>query len=79
MPVSGESIELDKVHLVADGDKVTVGNPLISGAKVIADVVGDGRQDKIIVFKYKPKKRIRTTTGHRQWYTELEIDKIVAK
>ena len=77
MSVSSESIELDRVHLIADGDKVTVGKPLVAGAKVIADVLGDGRKEKIIVFKYKPKTRYRRKKGHRQHYTKLSIKDIV--
>jgi len=63
--------------LVADGDKVTLGRPTIVGAKVIADVVGDGKRDKVIVFKYKPKVRYRIKKGHRQPYTRLAIKEIV--
>ena len=63
--------------MVADGDKVTLGRPTIVGAKVIADVVGDGKRDKVIVFKYKPKVRYRIKKGHRQPYTRLEIKEIV--
>ena len=77
LAVEGDSIELDRVHLVADGDKVTLGNPTIAGAKVIADVVGEGKRDKVIVFKYKPKVRYRRKKGHRQPYTRLAIREIV--
>ena len=73
----GNAIELDKVLLIADGDKVTVGTPTIDGAKVIATPQGEGRGKKIIVFKYKPKVRYRKKQGHRQFYTRLTIDKIV--
>ncbi len=73
----GNTIELDKVLFIADGDKVTVGTPTIDGAKVIATSQGDGKGKKIIVFKYKPKVRYRKKTGHRQLYTRLAIDKIV--
>jgi len=73
----GNTIDLDKVLLIANGDKVTVGTPTIEGAKVIATSQGDGRSKKIIVFKYKPKVRYRKKTGHRQLYTRLIIDKIV--
>ncbi|RLC60669.1 MAG: 50S ribosomal protein L21 [Chloroflexi bacterium] len=73
----GSTIELDKVLLIADGDKVTVGTPTIDGAKVIATSQGNGKGKKIIVFKYKPKVRYRKKTGHRQLYTRLVIDKIV--
>ena len=77
LSVDGDTVELDRVHLVADGDKVTLGRPTIVGAKVIADVVGDGKRDKVIVFKYKPKVRYRIKKGHRQPYTRLEIKEIV--
>jgi len=72
----GKKVELDKVLLIADGDKVTVGTPTVDGAKVVATSQGDGKGDKIIVFKYKPKVRYRKKTGHRQLYTRLIIDKI---
>lgn len=77
LSVDGDTVELDKVYLVADGDKVTLGRPTIVGAKVIADVVGDGKRDKVIVFKYKPKVRYRVKKGHRQPYTRLAIKEIV--
>ena len=73
----GNSIELDRVLLIADDDKVTVGTPVVDGAKVIATSQGEGKGKKIIVFKYKPKVRYRKKTGHRQLYTRLTIDKIV--
>jgi len=73
----GNTVELDKVLLIADGDKVTVGTPIIDGAKVIATSKGEGKAKKIIVLKYKPKVRYRKKTGHRQFYTKLAIDKIV--
>ena len=73
----GNTVELDKVLLLADEKKVTVGMPTVSGAKVVATSKGDGRAKKIIVFKYKPKTRYSIKTGHRQNYTRLTIDKIV--
>ena len=73
----GNSVELDRVLLIADGDKVTVGTPTVEGAKVVATAQGEGKARKIIVFKYKPKVRYRKKTGHRQFYTRLAIDKIV--
>ena len=68
---------MDKVYLVADGDNVTVGQPTIEGAKVIADVVEEGKKRKVLVFKYKPKVRYRRKKGHRQPYTRLVIKEIV--
>ena len=56
---------------------MTVGTPVIDGAKVVATSQGEGKGSKIIVFKYKPKTRYRKKTGHRQLYTRLAIDKIV--
>jgi large subunit ribosomal protein L21 len=73
----GRTVELDRVLLVADGDKVRVGTPTVDGAKVVATSQGEGKGKKIIVFKYKPKVRYRRKTGHRQLYTRLVIDKIV--
>jgi large subunit ribosomal protein L21 len=68
---------LDRVHLVADGDKLVVGKPTVEGARVIADVVKEGKRDKVIVFKYKAKTRYSKKTGHRQPYTRLSIKEIV--
>ena len=73
----GGTIELDRVLLIADGDKVTVGKPVIDGARVLATVKQNGRGKKIIVFKYKPKVRYRRKSGHRQLYTSLSIDNIL--
>jgi len=68
---------LDRVLLIADGDNVTVGKPVIDGARVLAKVKQNGRGDKIIVFKYKSKVRYRRKNGHRQLFTSLSIDKIL--
>ena len=73
----GDTVDLDRVLLIADGDKVTVGTPTVEGAKVVATSQGEGKGKKIIVFKYKPKVRYRKKTGHRQLYTRLAIDRIV--
>ena len=73
----GDTVELDRVLLIGDGDRVTVGTPTVDGAKVVATSKGEGKGDKVIVFKYKPKVRYRKKTGHRQRYTRLVIDKIV--
>lgn len=73
----GSAIELDQVLLVADGERVRVGTPTVEGAKVIAEVLGEGKGKKVIVFKYKPKIRYRRMKGHRQLYTRLAIKEIV--
>ena len=73
----GQDIELSKVLLIADGKDTVVGNPTIDGAKVIATCLGEGKGDKVIVFKYKPKVRYRRKKGHRQLYARLEIKEII--
>lgn len=73
----GNTVELDRVLLIANGDNVTIGTPTIERAKVIATSQGEGKAKKIIVFKYKPKVRYRKKTGHRQFYTRLSIDEII--
>ncbi len=75
--IDGDTVELEKVLLVADDGKVTVGTPTVDGAKVLATSQGEGKGKKVIVFKYKPKVRYRKKTGHRQFYTRLLIDKII--
>ena len=71
------SVVFDEVLLTADGDKVDVGMPHVAGAKVAAKATGEGRSKKVIIFKYRPKARHRRKKGHRQPYTEVEIQKIV--
>ena len=72
----GKTTTFDKVLLVSDGDKVTVGTDTVKGAKVKATVVGHGKAKKVVVFKYKPKKNERKIRGHRQPYTKIQIEKI---
>ncbi len=78
MSVEGDTVELERVYLVSDGDNVSVGKPTVEGAKVIANVVDEGKGKKVLVFKYKPKVRYRRKKGHRQPYTRLAIKEIVA-
>ncbi|MEK7281854.1 MAG: 50S ribosomal protein L21 [Chloroflexota bacterium] len=73
----GDSVELEQVLLVAEGDRVVTGSPFVEGAKVIAKSLGEEKGKKIIVFKYKPKVRYSKKTGHRQVYTKLAIENIV--
>ncbi len=75
----GDQVDLERVLLVADDDHITVGAPLVAGAKVQASVLGMVKGPKVIVFRYKPKKRIRVKTGHRQKYTQLKIEAIVVE
>jgi len=66
----------DKVLLVFDGKKTTLGKPLIKGASVEAKLVKTGRNRKVIVFRYHSKTRYRKKKGHRQYFTEVVISKI---
>ena len=75
----GDSIDLERVLLIGDDDKVTVGAPVVEGAKVVATSQGEGKSKKVVVFKYKPKVRYRKKTGHRQFYTRLVIDRIIGE
>ena len=68
----GDEVKLDVLMLV-DGDKVTNGNPLVKNAEVIAEVLEHGKEDKVVVFKYKAKKNYRRKQGHRQPFTALKI------
>jgi len=72
----GETIDLERVLLVADEDQVTVGTPLIKGTKVTATVLAQIKSPKVVVFRYLPKKRMRVKRGHRQQYTRLRIESI---
>lgn len=69
----GESVNLDQVLMVGEGDKVTVGAPLVSGASVSAKVLTHGRGKKIEIVKFRRRKHYRRQMGHRQNFTELEI------
>ena len=73
----GDKVELEKVLLIAEDDKVTIGTPTIEGAKVTATSKGLAKGKKIIVFKFKAKDHFSKKTGHRQKYTRLTIDSIV--
>jgi len=75
----GQSVVLDSVLLLVDGEQVAVGTPVVSGAKVNATVAGVIKGPKIYVFHYGQKKRIRTRVGHRQHYTRLTVDSIVTE
>lgn len=72
----GDILTLDEVLLVADGDAVSVGQPTVSGASITAKITGQYRGTKILVFRYRPKKRIRVRRGHRQSLTRLQIEAI---
>lgn len=71
----GAAVVFDRVVL-AGGEVVVVGTPLIPGAKVTGSVLRQGKGKKILVFRYKPKKRVRKLVGHRQRFAEVKIEKI---
>lgn len=71
-----EKVVLDKVLFIG-GEKPKVGSPYVEGAKIQAEVVGSGREDKVLVYKKKRRTKYRRTRGHRQDFTELRIEKIV--
>ena len=74
----GETVELKDVLLLADGDDVSVGAPVVEGARVLGTIAEQGRSDKIIVFRYKAKTRSRKKTGHRQHFTRIVVEDILA-
>ena len=74
----GSEVGLDQVLMVADGETLHVGRPLVEGAKVAATVVSHGRHDKVRIFKMRRRKHYQKHQGHRQNYTEIRIDGISA-
>jgi large subunit ribosomal protein L21 len=74
----GKEITFDEVLLVDTGKDLTIGEPLVKNAKVLGKVLKQDKHEKVVIFKYKPKKRYHLKKGHRQPYTEVEILKIEA-
>ena len=72
----GATFVFDQVLLTAEGDKVTVGTPTVSGATVTAKILRNARDRKKLIFKYSSKARFRKRKGHRQEFTEVEIQKV---
>ncbi len=72
----GSSVTFDRIVLAANGDDVTIGTPVVSGATVTGTVLRQAKDKKILVFRYKSKKRVRKLNGHRQRFAEVRIDKI---
>jgi large subunit ribosomal protein L21 len=73
----GDEVLLEQVLLVADGDVIQVGQPVVAGARVVSEILRQGKAKKIIVFKKKRRKKYRRKQGHRQLFTALEIKDIV--
>ena len=73
---SGAKLSFDDILLISNSDSTQVGKPNVSGAKVTATILNHGRERKILVYKKKRRKGYQRENGHRQWYTELEVQKI---
>jgi large subunit ribosomal protein L21 len=74
----GAAVSFDRVLLVSDGESVTVGKPLVENTAVTGHIVEQGKSKKVLVFKYKRRKRFRRKQGHRQEFTAVKIDRIGA-
>ena len=72
----GDTVEIKDVYMIADGDKMSIGKPMLSSAKVTAEVVEQGRGEKLIIFKHRRRKGYRNTNGHRQNYTAIKVKEI---
>jgi len=70
------NLKLDQVLLLADGEQITVGTPLVKDSPIWVKVVEHFKGEKVTIFNYSPKKRIRVKTGHRQNYTRLRVEQI---
>jgi large subunit ribosomal protein L21 len=74
----GSAVSFDKVLMVADGEEIRIGQPVLENARVLASIVEQDKAKKVLVFKYKRRKRYRRKQGHRQPYTAIRIDGIDA-
>ena len=75
---TGETIEFDQVLMIANGEEINIGLPLVAGGLVKAEVVAHGRGDKIKIVKFRRRKHYRKQQGHRQWFTDVKITGISA-
>ena len=73
---TGESLTIDQVLMVGEGESVKIGAPYVAGSSVTAEVVSHGRHEKVTIVKFRRRKHHRKQMGHRQWYTELKITSI---
>jgi len=73
----GETVEITRVLAVVKDGEVVVGKPVVEGAKAVLKVLEHGKGEKVLVFKYKPKKNYRRTRGHRQPFTKVAVEKIL--
>ena len=74
----GEAISFDRVLLIGNGEDVKIGAPVVEGAKVTAEVIDQGRHDKVTIIKFRRRKHSMKRQGHRQWFTEVKITGIQA-
>jgi large subunit ribosomal protein L21 len=74
----GDTVEIKEVYLIADGDTMSVGKPTLTSAMVTAEVVGEEKGEKLLIFKHRRRKGFRKTNGHRQNYTTLKVKDIKA-
>jgi len=74
----GDTVEIKDVYMIADGDKISVGKPTLASAMVTAEVVDEGRGEKLLIFKHRRRKGFRKTNGHRQNYTAIKVKEIKA-
>ena len=75
---TGDKVKFDKVLLVGEGESVKIGKPYVQGGQVTAEVLREGRGDKIKIIKFNRRKHYKRQQGHRQWYTEVKITGIRA-
>ncbi len=74
----GSTVDFDQVLMIANGDDIKLGKPYLKGCKVVASVISQGRHKKIHIIKFKRRKHHQKQMGHRQYFTEVKIDKIQA-
>ncbi|ARU54907.1 MAG: 50S ribosomal protein L21 [Pseudomonadales bacterium] len=75
---TGKTIDFDRVLMVVNGEEVKIGEPVVAGAKVTAEILDHGRHKKVKIVKFKRRKHHMKQMGHRQWYTEVKITGINA-
>ena len=73
----GDKLEIKEVLMLKDKNEVIIGTPLVENASIEAEVVGAGKNDKILIYKYKRRTKYRRTQGHRQDFTQIKINKII--
>ena len=75
---TGEAIEFDQVLMIANGEEINIGLPLVAGGVIKAEVVAHGRGEKVKIVKFRRRKHYRKQQGHRQWFTDVKIKAITA-